>query len=429
MAAEDEFGSDPAPDNVIPFPGMRPNAKLSEAWNREVEDVNKKLKKRHDFLSPVDVVAQLIKMRGMPTQPWPAEWPALGDRCRTYVGECNSFVGAIGGGKTQFAVQLARAVAGAGLPILFANLELGREQLIARILGNMAGEHAYSVLDSWPEARIRHHIAAITDMWHFVPRYLDTDEQVEAVRDGIDMVWRVYRLPPLFVVDHMGQHITDAQNARLEMIRVGQKYERIALETKSWGMLLAQGTKTGQQLLTGAIEVENAAEAIGAAAEASVMQQVCSNVIVSQLYKEDDAAKLSGRALVAKSRWKGAEGQVGMEYSKPGGVWTELGYLPPTPSAVKAAEEAEKKDKHRTAPPRGKIEIRAELSASAADTEEAKHRAALLRAIRLRGEQGLEQHLMRNVAGVRGAAIPKLLAELLTANAIEMLPGRRWRVR
>lgn len=422
----DDFGADPAPDNVIPFPGMRANEKLTEAWTREVDAFNKKNNKAHRFISPIDVVNELLKMRGMPTMPWPAVWPELGRRARTYVGECNSFVGSIGGGKTQKAVQLAMAVAGAGLPVLWLNLELGREQLLARQLGNLSGEHAMHVLDDWGEARIRHEVAAFTDMWHFVPRYTNNDQQLEAVRDGIDMVWRVYRLPPLFVIDHMGQHITE-NDMRAQMTRVGQMYERIALETKSWGMLLAQGTKTGQQLLTGKIELDNAAEAIGAAAEASVMQQVCSNVVVSQLYKEDDAERLSGRDLLAKARWTGREGQIGTTYSKPGGVWGETDYLPPTPAEVKSAEEAEKKDKNRTAPARSAPEIRIEMSSARADTAEATRRAALLRAIRSQGEFGIEEHVLRAMAISRGSQLRQALQHLENARLIERATGGRWR--
>lgn len=427
--SDDDFGADPAPSNVIPFPGMRPNEKLTDAWSREVESFNRKSGKKHRFISPMDVVAELVKMRGMPQMPWPAVWPELARRARTYVGDCNSFVGSIGGGKTQRAVQLGMAVAGAGLPVLWLNLELGREQLLARQLGNLSGEHAYRVLDDWSEAKIRHQTAAFSDMWHFVDRYTDTDQQLEAMRDAIDMVWRVYRLPALFVVDHMGQHITQAKDARLEMTRVGQRYEAMALETKSWGMLLAQGTKSGQQLLTGKIEIENAAEAIGAAAEASVMQQVCANVIVSQLYKEDDAETLAGRDLLAKARWTGLEGQIGTTYYKPGGQWRETDYLPPTPAETKAAEEQEKKDQHRTEPARSRREIAASMSATRADTAEAVGRAALLKAIRDRGQFGLEEHVMRTVPGMRGARLHQALGALETAALIERAAGKRWRMR
>lgn len=426
--AEDDFGGDPSPDNVIPFPAMRPNAKLSDAWAKEVEATNRRKQKKYELVSPIQVVDSMMLIRTMPTMPWPQEWPEVGRRCRTYVGDCNAYVGAIGGGKTQRGVQLARAVAGSGLPILWANLELGREQVNARVLGNMNGTHAYEVLDSWSEQRIRHEISAVTDMWHFIDRFDEPEHQIEAIDDAIEICWKIYRLPPLFVVDHIGQLICESDNIRGEMLRYGKRFEKIALTRKCWGLLLAQGTKSGQHLLTGKADIDNAAEAIGAAAESSIMQQVCSNVIVSQLYKEDDAMVLQGRDLIAKARWTGLEGQVGTQYSKPGGVWSELNHLPPTPAETKAAEDAEKKDAHRSAPPRSRQELRAEISSSRADAEDAKRKANLLEAIRSRGLFGLEAHLIRDLKGCgRGGQIMSYLRELAEAGIVERA-GDRWRV-
>jgi hypothetical protein len=423
----EDFGDSPAPDNVIPFPAMRPNAKLGEVWARAVEAHNQKRKSKHKLVSPADVVGSMLEMRSMPKMPWPADWPQLAARCRTYVGECVGFVGAIGAGKTQKGMQLARGVMGAGMPALWANLELGVEQGVARLLGNMNGEHAMTVLDDWDEAMLRHQVAAVTDMFHFVDRYDDTDEQLQAMRDAIDIAIQVYRAPPLLVVDHIGMLITEAKDLRAEMLRVGKRFEKMALETKSWILILAQGTKSGQELLTGKIEVGAAADAIGAAAESQILQQVCSNVIVSQLYKEDDAEVLEGRDLVAKARWTGREGQIGVKYQKKGGVWIEMDHLPPTPRAVEAAEKAQKADKHRTERPQSKPEIRQALGIESAGAAAALRRAALLRAITERGQFGLEEHALKNVRGVGGGmALHRDLGELERTGAIAKAPGRRW---
>jgi hypothetical protein len=425
--SDDGFGSDPPADNVIPFPSMRPNAKLSEAWARAVEDRNKKHKSRHALISPVDVVSSMLEMRKLPKMPWPSEWPELERRCRTYVGECVAFVGSIGGGKTQKGVQMSRAVMGAGMPVNWANLELGREQVTARIMANMNGEHAMHVLDNWSEQQLRHQVAAFGDLFHFVDRYDSTDEQLQAMRDGIEIAKSVYRTPVLTVVDHIGQLITDAKDARLEMLRVGKQLEKMALETQTWILILAQGTKAGQQLLTGKIEIEAAADAIGAAAESQIMQQVCSNVIVSVLYKADDAAELQGRDLVAKARWTGLEGQIGTEYVKEGGVWGELDHLPPTPQKIAAEGEKQKKDTHRTEPPMSPVEIRKALNVSAAGDAAALRRAALLKAIAERGMYGLEQHAMRAIRGIgRGGQLAQDLQELARSGAIDRAPGNRW---
>lgn len=429
VADSEDFGGDDPPGKLIPFPRMRENEKLAEAWARAVEVSNHKKKSRHRLISPSDVVQSMLDMRKMPKMPWPEEWPQLGIRCRTYVGECVGFVGSIGGGKTQKGMQLARAVMGSGMPALWANLELGVEQGVARLLGNMNGEHAMTVLDDWGEGMLRHQVAAVADMFHFVDRYDAVDEQLQAMRDAIEIALQVYRVPPLLVVDHIGMLITDAKDLRAEMLRVGKQFEKMALETKAWILILAQGTKAGQQLLTGRVEVESAADAIGAAAESQILQQVCSNVIVSQLYKEDDAEVLEGRDLVAKARWTGKEGQVGTRYKKRGGVWEELDYLPPTPQQVEAEATAQKKDTHRTERPQSKPEIRQALNVSAAGDAAAMRRAAVLRAITEAGMYGLEQHLMRNVRGAgRGGQLSRDLQELERQGAIERANGGRWRV-
>lgn len=425
IGTEDDTGGES--DNVIQFPapGMRPSAKLSEAWSVEVEAQNKRSKKQHKFISPIDAVGAMMKMRGMPTQPWPAEWPEAARRARTYVGECNAYVGAIGAGKTQKAIQLARAVSGAGLPVVWANLELGVEQLIARILGNMNGVHAMNILDDWPEAQIRHQVSAVTDMWHFVDRYDKTEHQIEACRDIIDVCHRIYRLPCLFIVDHIGQLLTEGDDTRREMLKVGKQFEKLALDTKTWGLLLAQGTKSGQQLLTGRVEVESAADAIGAAAESSIMQQVCSNVIVGQLYKEDDAEKLSGRDLYAKCRWTGKEGQVGSEYSKPGGVWRELDYLPQTPGVIAAEEKKQKADKNRTEKPQSTAEIRQSMNATSSSDASAQRRARVLEVVARAGSDGVD---MRTVKVARSSEVQRAMGELARGGVVTRLPNGRWRL-
>jgi hypothetical protein len=203
----------------------------------------------------------------------------------------------------------------------------------------------------------------------------------------------------------------------------------MALETKSWILLLAQGTKSGQGLLTGKVDVDAAADAIGAAAESSIMQQVCANVIVSQLYKEDDAEELAGRDLVAKARWTGQEGQVGTRYRKRGGVWFELDHLPPTPSSVAAEEANQKKnEKHRTEPPQARAEIRKSLDVSSASDAAAKRRARTLAAIREAGMFGVEEHRLCLVSGVgRGIALVQDLQELERGGAIVKMSERKWR--
>jgi KaiC/GvpD/RAD55 family RecA-like ATPase len=418
---DDDFdAAPPAPSNVIPFPSLRANAKLSEAWATEVKQT------RHELLSPLDVVAGLIKVRGIPPMPMPPAWPEMARRARTYPGDCIGIVGAIGGGKTSKAIQWGLAVSGSGYPVLWVPLELGREQLICRIIGNMCGVHAMHVRDEWSEERIRHQLSAVTDMWHFVDRYDDTDVQLAAIRDAIEVARKIYRVTPLVVVDHIGQLITESSDARLAMLRVGRRFEKMALETNSWIMLLAQGSRSNQAMLTGRTEVDSASDAIGAAAESSIMEAVCANVVVTTIFKADDAMELDGHDLISKARHTGLEGKIGVRFSKPGGVWSELDYLPATPGQVKEKVARDKKDKHRVTV-QTPDDVRKEINASRADEADADRRVDLLAAVRRAGPAGLLPGEMRQGRGLgRQHVALRLLQELQRAGQIERV-GDRWR--
>ncbi|HEX6052770.1 MAG TPA: hypothetical protein VFZ21_26070, partial [Gemmatimonadaceae bacterium] len=139
MIDDDAFGGADAPDNVIPFPGMRPNAKLTEAWSAAAAEQNKKLGTKDEFLTPAQCVDQIIRRRSLPLFQWPAGWPLLAERCRCYAGDVVIVTGPTGAGKTSFAIQVALAFAGAGIPILWCALELDPTAITERIVANLHG--------------------------------------------------------------------------------------------------------------------------------------------------------------------------------------------------------------------------------------------------------------------------------------------------
>lgn len=423
----DDFGSDPAPDNVIPFPGMRSNVKLLEAWARETDAQNTKLGARDRFRSPLQCLDEIIRRRGLPTFTWPAAWPDLARRCRAYSGDVVIVTGPTGAGKTSFAIQVGLAHTGAGVPVLWCALELDPTQITERIVANMHGVHTMAIKEHWERDRIAHSLAAVEDMWRFVERILDRDGQLAAVRRAIALVWRIYRIKPLVVIDYLGKLSSMEKDIRIATIQAAESVRALAVDEECFVLMLAQPSRAKNQALTGKVEHESATDTSGSAAESGEAENAAAVEINLEVFKVDDAEELDARWNVAKSRHCGKEGKTGARFSKPGGVWFELDFIPPHPLEIRAAAEAEKKDKNRTTPARSAPEIRIEMSAARADTAETTRRAALLRAIRSQGEFGIEEHVLRAMAISRGSQLRQALQHLENARLIERATGGRWR--
>lgn len=429
MAAEDDdFGGAPVPDNVIPFPGMRPNEKLRETWAKETEVQNAKLKANDKFRSPMQCLDEIIRRRGLPVFQWPALWPQLAERCRCYTGDVVIVTGPTGAGKTSFAIQVGLAFTGSGIPVLWCALELDPTQITERIVANMHGVHTMAIKEHWDRERIAHSLAAVEDMWRFVDRIMDPDAQLAALRRAIALVWRIYRVKPLVVIDYLGKLAALARDIRLATIQAAEQVRALAVDEECFVLMLAQPSRAKNQALTGKVDHESATDTSGSAAESGEAENAASIEINLEVFKADDAAELDARWNIAKSRHVGREGKVGSRFTKAGGVWSELDYIPAHPLAVKAEVEKQKKDKNRTEAAEGPIAVRKALNLSASGDASALRRAALLEAITDGGMFGLEQHLMRNVRGsARGGQLARDLQDLERAGVIERATGGRWR--
>lgn len=429
-----EFGGPPPDDdepsppvnNLIPFPRMRPSTRLREAWTTEVQRFNKEHNKRHQLISPLDAVPSLIRKRSMPSMHWPPGWVNLADRCVNYVGECIGITGAIGGGKTSFALQVAVANTGHGHPAIWQALELDAEQVDLRAIASQNGVGMREVREHWSEERIRHSLTAIDDMWHFVDQHDDPEESFSALEDAINIAWRVYRVPPVWVVDHLGELVAEERDDRAAIRRWAQRYRRLALRTNSWGLLLNQVSKSNQAVTTGRVDLESAADAMGIEMGSQAIASSVSNNIVLVTFAADDAPELDAHALVPKARNTGKVGRVGMRLRKSaGGRWSELDSLPSTPSQVKAEIEKAKRDKHRVGPPPTPAQARADLNAVIEGDAAATRRVKALEAITRHGALGIEITELRKVYGVgRGAVFQQTLHELLRAGAVERVDTR-----
>lgn len=423
---------DPVGAAVIPFPQLRANRQLTEAWRKEVEGANKSAGHKYRFDSPLAAIDDIFRQRGMPHLSMPAGWPELGRRVRTYPKDLLGIVGSQGGGKTSFAIQLAIANTADGTPVVWAPWELDATQISTRIVANMHAVHSMGVRDNWTRERIEHALVTVADMWHFVDRVSDPEEQNDAMKTAVAIAWKIYRRPPLLVVDHVGKMATRSSDIRIGTLQALEVLRKLAVDLECFVLALSQGSRGSQSTLTGKVDHGAAADAIGVAAESKSFEDDCASVVALAMFKTDhssgdQAPFWDSHALVGKARWTGLEGKVGMRFHKPGGVWKELDYLPATPGEIKAAAESDKRDQHRTAP-RSVPEVRADLNAARSGDAAASRRHEILEAIRRHGMIGMHVTEIRKIRGAgRGPAVHQALQELERAGSVERITGNKWR--
>lgn len=430
MQEEDDFGGGvpdaPAGGDVIPFPKMRPNAKLSEVWSRERASRNDKNHTNYAFRGPLDALDDIIRKRSMPALPWPSAWPQIGRRARAYAGDCIGVVGPKGGGKTSFAIQVGLSCNGDGIPVIWAPLELDESQITTRIVANMHGVHTAAIREHWPRERIAHSLNAVHDMWKFVDRYAEPERQIDALLAAISMAKSVYRVPPLLVIDYLGKLAVVARDIRLATIQAAEAMRAAAVREECYVMLLAQGSRGGEPSMTGRADVETASDAIGFAGESSEIEAACRVMTTLAVYKQDDAEVLKARALVGKTNG-GGEGQVGMEFQKAGGVWSELDHLPATPNEGKAKLAEEKKNKHRPTVPT-LSEVTGDINTARASDAATGRRGTLVEHIKRHGALGMDFAAMRKLSLGRSPDVQQALQELERSATIEKTPAGRWRM-
>lgn len=425
MTDDDFGGRDIKPEN--PFPQLRANAKLSALWASEVEAHNAKHSTKHRFPSPLDALKDLERQRKLPPMPWPAKWTELGRRCRIYAGQCVGIVGPTGGGKTSFAIEIACAAAGEGIPVLWAPLELDAPEVDLRIVANRVSTHMGRVRDEWSIDMIAQQLAAVSDVWRFVDRRRDPDEQISACRAIIQIAKRIYGRPPMLVVDYLGKLSSISRDPRLATREHAERFREMILEEECYCLLLAQPSRQNNSTLTGKNDVEQASDAIAVAAESSELEHACSVLIALNVFKADDSPVLDCHALITKARNTGQEGREGMRFSKPGGVWTELGHLPATPNEIRAEVARAAKDKNRITPATAES-VKADITSTKIDTATDALRKRIVEALRRHGMIGMTSRELRSVPGAgAGERKTRMLQELERSGTIERF-GEKWRL-
>lgn len=408
---------------------LRPDERALDRWARHAAKVNASRTAPLRFASPIDMVPATLAARTAPRLAWPAEWGDLARRCRSYPGDLVGIIGGPGSGKTQFGIQLARAIVAAERGcVLWSPLELTPTDINLRIAANLARRHVSEVRERWPEQQLTAAVATVTDRWRYVDRAETLVDQLEIYRIFVDAAAQIYQAPPVLVIDYLqilalmahGQEERGAAARAIEALRL------LAETSGCWIVLISQPSRSNTPALAGKVEIEAATDLIGVGAESSQLERAAAVQIALNVFKADDAAELDAHWNITKARHTGAEGRTGARYCKEGGVWIELDHLPATPIEVKAEVKRRKRrkadDGAGEATPRA---AREDLNGSRAELAASSRRVALLEALRAAGDRGLGGRDVRRVKGSGSAhRAHATLVELAAAGRVAQDSGR-----
>lgn len=411
---------------VIPFNRFKPNPSVIDAWNRE----RAREERKYTFASPLDALDEMERRRGLPAMATDTQWNDFARRAVLYPGEMMGIAGPSGGGKTSFAIQIMRAAMGMGLPALWAPLELDASQLNLRLVANVTRVHMMTIRDEWKRDRIERELMPFVDRWRYIDRVRGVVEQVKAIRTAIRMAKRIYDRPPVYCIDYLGKLARGTgKEARAELADGIEMLREMTVEEECYGILLSQTSRANQAVVTGKMDLDSASDAIGISAETSELEHAVAVNVALNVFKRDDAQVLDAHVLISKARNSGREGRVGFTFSKPGGYWTELDHLPPTPSEVKAELAKQKKSGSIGSGDASPAKARGDLNAMRAGEANAKRERALLSALQKAGLFGLG---MRELRQVRGCGNQKRtnasLLELARRGDVEEMTKGKWRI-
>lgn len=425
---EEDFGGGPMPEpvrptNVIPFHRQKPDGTVIERWEAEAA----RSKTKHRYASPLDAMAELERKRKLPRMPLP--WEGFASRAVMYPGDMMGVSGPTGGGKTSFAIEIARHAIGLGIPVLWLPLELDESQVNLRIVANMSGTHMAKVRDEWSGDSIRQLLIQLNDRWRYVDLiYSEWEGQLAALRTAVQIAKKVHGRPPLWIIDYIGKLARGGSSGeiRSQLANAIEWLRRMTVEEECFGMALAQTSRSNNNVLTGKVDLESAADAIGVSAETSELDHAVSVNVALNVFKADDAPSLDSHVLVTKARNSGKEGREGFRFHKPGGRWEALSSLPATPGEVTKELAAAKKDRRVDASPET---VRAGLNQAKATEAELARSRTVFAALKKLGVFGAEPHeliRLRGVANVRN--VLAALELLLGRGVVEQMNDGRWRV-
>lgn len=425
MAAVDEpFDAPTEAGAIIPFGRMKPSPVVVETWSRELAALNAKRHTAYRFPSPIDAVSDMERKRAMPTLPLPAAWGDFAKRARLYAGETMAVAGPTGGGKTSFAIEIGCAAVGDGVPVLWLPKELDPPEVNLRIVANRSRTHMQRIREEWSTEAITRTLTAVSDRWHYIDEFRDTQKQLRAIEAGIALATSIYRKPPLVVVDYVGKFASGARDRRAELADVIEELRSIGVRMSCFMLLLSQTSRGNDQKLTGKVDLDSAADAIGVSAETSELEHAASVGVALNVFKADDAQVLDAHVLVTKARGTGREGRVGFAFVKAGGQWKELDFIPATPGEVAQEVVKAKKDKTRVLPVEPQ-EIRKQLNTEKSDAAIVAKQGRVIAILRAAGPKGVGGRDLRTQSklGRDGTAI---LEGMVARGEIEERKHGKW---
>ena len=424
--AEETVRIEPPQAEIIPFGRQKENPAVLEAWKREIAAASKNRKPLR-FDSPLEALDELERKRKLPTLPQPPQWHDFARRASIYPGEMMAVAGPTGGGKTSFAIQLARVAIGIGTPVLWLPLELDSSQLNLRIAANIHGTHMYKIRDHWKRRDIERVLIQVSDKWRYVEKVRGIEEQIEALRIGIRLARKIYRRPPLYVIDYVGKLARGSRDARAELADAIETLRQMTLDEECYGMLLSQTSRGNNALLSGKVDLDSAADAIGVSAETAELEHAVAVNVALNVFKADDAPVLDAHVLVSKARNTGREGRVGFQFTKAGGRWMQLEHLPPTPGEVGREVAAQKKNK-AIAEPADAPKARRDMNAERESDSKATRQRAIVAMLSRAGLDGLGTRTLRNAQGCNNSKLfAEAADELLRRGIIEHAGNGRFR--
>ena len=241
-------------------------------------------------------------------------------------------VAGIGQGKTSFALQIAAKHAEAA-PVVYLGLELTREQLVARIIGQRTQRPWWEVLDAKIDA------ARMTEVLAPLALYLPerSDNPRAAIERALDVSQRERSGLPLIVIDYVQLMAHAAPDMRVATLAAVRSVLAMTEQADIVTWILSQGSRASAKLMREG-GAQAAEDFVGVGAETSAIEASAANQLVLSFRKRDGQDVHDVTLNIAKARF-GRTGRVGFRFDGPTGLWTEMERAPLTEAQERRREQ------------------------------------------------------------------------------------------